>query len=437
MKHRIIPGTKRLLPLFIASSIAVTSASANDELTALREQLAQLQEAVKRLEQQQAETPKISAGPKGFSVESPDKAYSFSVSGLVQLDSRFYLSNNSPGTDTFELRRVRPTLKGTLGKNLSFRITPELASNVRILDAYADFTAIENNVIRFGNFKAPVGLERLQGGGNLLFNERGFATEFTPGRDLGIQLQSTFLEKRLITKIGVFNGEVDGSNGAPNLGTGGFNLSGSIFVEPFRNNSDSVLKGLGFGFAGSYGRRNGNAGFRLRGPNRLDVAVNGAILEDGAYYRLNPSLYYYYGPFGVLAEYILSSRELYLAGGTPTRYDNSGWTIETSYVLTGEKNSYNGVTPKNPVSLGNGGLGAWEVAIRYTGTHLDSGLFTNGLLNNQQAKKANSYGIGINWYLTQNLKAQLSYDYTSYQGGAAGFSRPDDNTILTRLQLAF
>lgn len=449
MKVRFNPLRKvPALPLILAAA-AVTSGPtlvANDaEIATLRAQIAQLQEAINRLETKQekqeevqAQQPVIKVGTRGLTIDSPDGTYRFKVGGLVQLDSRFYLNQNSTGSSTFDLRRVRPTLQGNIGKNLGFRFTPELASNVRILDAYGDFTFIENNVLRFGNFKAPVGLERLQGGANLRFNERGFPTEFTPGRDLGFQIQSQFFSKALTTKIGVFNGAVDGSNGAPSLGSGGFTASGSVFVEPFKTDTESAFRGLGVGFAASFGRREGNAGFRVRAPNRLDVAVNNNMLEDGVTYRLNPSLYYYYGPFGLLTEYILSSRELYVAGGTLSRYDNDGWTVQASYVLTGEDNSYGSITPKDPVKgFGQGGIGAWEVAARYTGVSLDGDLFRNGLLNAAQAKSANSYGIGINWYLTPNLAALLSYDYTAYRGGAAGFNRSNDNTILTRFQVSF
>ena len=440
MIQKLLPQTRRfvLASVFAASATVATSASAN-ELAALREQIAQLQSAVEKLEQQQNESPRIRAGANGLRVDSPDGAFNFRVNGLVQLDARYYLNSDSPGTDTYDLRRVRPTLQGTLGRNLGFRFTPELSGNVRILDAYGDFTFAEKTTLRFGNFKGPLGLERLQGGANLLFNERGFATEFTPARDLGIQLQHSIGGGKTVLTGGIFNGALDGSNGAPGASSNGdFAVAGSVFLQPFRGNSDSALRGLGFGIAGSYENRDGNAAFRIRSPNRLDVARSGNILEDGNAYRINPGVYYYNGPFGLLAEYILSSRELHLAGNDARRYDNHGWTIGGSYFLTGENNSYVRVNPATPFEgFGNGGSGAWELALRYTGVRVDSDLFADGLLNDEQAQNANSYAIGLNWYPTGNLKALLSFDHTTYSGGAAGFDRSSDNTILSRLQVAF
>ncbi len=54
------------------------------------------------------------------------------------------------------------------------------------------------------------------------------------------------------------------------------------------------------------------------------------------------------------------------------------------------------------------------------------------------ARKARAFGIGVNWYLNQNVKASLNYDRTRFDGGAIlGGDRPDEQAIFTRLGLAF
>ncbi|MCC5833401.1 MAG: hypothetical protein JJU20_01595 [Opitutales bacterium] len=415
---------------------------ADDELSGLRQQVEQLSLAVDSLQSQNQPAFRVAAS--GFRVDSPDGVFKFQVNGLIQLDHRAYLNSESGdrgGHDTFELRRVRPTLQGQLGKSLGFRFTPELSGTVRVLDAYGDFYFADNSFIRFGNAKGPVGLERLQGGANLLFNERGLATEFTPARELGIQLQSRFADQTATLRLGVFNGALDGSNGAPSTSSNGdFSVAGSFYLQPFRSDPKSPLNGFGFGLAASYGKNEGNAAFRLRAPHRLDVARNTSVLEDGSAYRLNPGAYFYSGPFGLLAEYIQSNRELYLAGGSPTRYSNNGWTIAFSYFLTGENNGYGRVNPSNPFQgLGAGGIGAWELAFRLTGIDLDQSLFADGLLNESQATAARSYGLGLNWYITSNLKLLLSYEQTAYSDGSGhpGIDRSIDRSVLSRLQVVF
>lgn len=443
-----IARKKALISILLLIALASFPLAHADELAQLRTQLELLNQRISELESQQKEPlqlprqPEIVLDTRGLRITSPDKSSVLRVNGLIQLDGRFYLNSEARqrgGADTFDLRRVRPTLQGNLTPNLGYRFTPELSGNVRILDAYGDFSFAESNSLRFGNFKTPVGLSRLQGAANLPFNERGFAAEFTPARDLGVQLQSRFASNTITTKAGIFNGAVDGSNGAPGNSNGDFSSAGSIFFEPFRNNTDSAFRGLGFGLAGSYGKFDGNAGFRVRGPNRLDVARNPNIIENGNAYRINPSLYYYHGSFGLLAEYIVSSRDLGLNANNTNRYTNQAWTIETSYFLTGERNSYGRVNPTNPITGDNGnGLGALELALRYTGLKLDTDLFNDGLLNNLQSERANSFGLGLNWYLTNNLNVLFSFDHTLYSGGGAGGgNRQSDNTLLSRLQVAF
>lgn len=384
------------------------------------------------------DAPKLSVGSRGIAVESADQAFRFQVNGLVQLDSRFYLQGGG-GVDTFEARRIRPTLRGVLWNDLEFRFTPELSGTVRILDAYGDYRLSDAFRIQFGNFKTPIGLERLQGGGSIRFNERGYATEFTPARDLGVQVHGKVLDRALTWKLGVFNGAVDGYNGAAATSVNNsFDLAGSLFANPFQGSDSEALRGLGVGFAASWGRQNRNADFRVRNTSRLDIA-RGNLHEEGTAYRLNPQLTYYYGSFGFLGEYILSSRHLASsAAAAHRRYTNHAWTAQVSYVLTGENNGYGAIRPKNPFKWGGDGLGAWEVAARYTGISFDKDLWTTGLLGVGEAKRANTWSIGLNWYPTENLKAAISYDNTHYKDGqAGGGNRKSDHALLTRFQLEF
>ena len=48
------------------------------------------------------------------------------------------------------------------------------------------------------------------------------------------------------------------------------------------------------------------------------------------------------------------------------------------------------------------------------------------------------WGVGLNWYLSRNLKWQVNYERTSFDGGAAaGADRDDEQAVLTRLQVLF
>jgi phosphate-selective porin OprO/OprP len=53
------------------------------------------------------------------------------------------------------------------------------------------------------------------------------------------------------------------------------------------------------------------------------------------------------------------------------------------------------------------------------------------------ASKASAWGVGVNWYLTQNYKWSLNYDVTTFDGGGATGDRPDEEALFTRFAVGF
>jgi phosphate-selective porin OprO/OprP len=126
-------------------------------------------------------------------------------------------------------------------------------------------------------------------------------------------------------------------------------------------------------------------------------------------------------------------------------------------LLTGEDASFKGVKPKQDFNFGSG-WGAWELVARYSEINLDDDTFRNPTGTSftgayadlsASAQSARSWTAGVNWYLNQNTRVALNYSRTTFDGGAGvGTSainatgtnvrdRPDENTFLTRVQLAF
>jgi phosphate-selective porin OprO/OprP len=54
-----------------------------------------------------------------------------------------------------------------------------------------------------------------------------------------------------------------------------------------------------------------------------------------------------------------------------------------------------------------------------------------------QASKADSYGVGLNWYLNSNAKITADYNETRFDGGAATGDRRDEKALFTRLTLQY
>jgi len=462
--------------------------------------------------------PVVKASSSGFSFGSADGKNEIKFRGVIQADHRSYSegsndvrgrSNNRAGNlntdgfndaeDTSLLRRVRPTIEGKVAGKYGFRFTPEFAGgSASAVDAYLEANLSPAFNVRAGKFKSFVGLERLQGGGDIKFVERSYVTNaILPNRDLGVALYGDVLDKKLNYAVAIVNGVADGGN--ISTGTeynGEREYTARLFATPFKD-SDNALAGLGFGIGGTWTDFTGERNLDFTNTSSADATRNGlpsyvsggqqtffrygsAAVADGKRLRVSPQANYYVGPLGLIAEYARVDQDVSLlnstTGNAPSvlqpntskKLSHDAWQIAASYILTGEDASFKGVKPKNDFGLDKGGWGAWELVGRYSEINLDTDTFKNqagqyaaegtGVANaysdlTKSAKSAESWTVGVNWYLNSNAKIALNYEQTSFDGGALqkGLAqstnnnasgsrvrdREDERALLARFQVAF
>ncbi|NOS68722.1 MAG: porin [Verrucomicrobia bacterium] len=398
----------------------------------------------------------VSIGPGGLQVQSADSNFVMRVRGGLQADGRFFASD-SVANDTFLMRRVRPILEGTVFGKFDYRLMADFASGVTqttanngsILDAYINARLLPGFQIQAGKFKEPVGLERLQSWRNLLFVERGFPTQLVPNRDTGVMLHGGFWNNALYYQAGVFNGTADGGSSDFDANDGDKDFAGRLFVQPFKQTGVEALRGLGFGVAGTIGDHAGTPRTYVSdGAQRFFTYLTGTgvqpnVVGNGNTWRVTPQGYYYWGPFGVSGEYVISSQELRQAGGgagagSRAKFENIAWQVAGSYFLTGENNSFEPVSPRKSFNLANGDWGAWEITGRVGALDVDNAAFPIFANPAQSATRASSWGVGVNWHLNRNVKLQFNYVNTDFEGGDANpaISQPE-HLFLTRAQFAF
>jgi phosphate-selective porin OprO/OprP len=407
---------------------ALDLSSLDQRLRALERNL-ELQEEARVAKAKEA--PVVTASGSGASIKSGNGEYEFKLRGLVQGDARFF--DNDVANDGFLFRRIRPTIEGSLGKLVGFRITPEFAGdNASIVDAYVDLKFDPAFTVRAGKIKSPVGLERLQSGNATALIERTFPTELAANRELGVQAQGELADGKVSYAVGVYNGAPDGRDGATTNPDDKFEFAGRVFFEP--------VKGIGFGIAGSTGEKEGSGNnflprYRSQGQQQF-FNYRSSVVADGNHTRFSPQGYVYRGPFGLLAEYIESRQEL-VAGGVRADLTNTAWQGTVSWVLTGEDASFRGVRPASPFKPGSS-LGAFELVGRYGVLDIDNDAFPVFADPAVAATKASGWSAGVNWYLNNNLKLVLNYLSTDFDGGAAGGAdRQSEKAVFTRLQVAF
>ncbi|HMJ89650.1 MAG TPA: porin, partial [Candidatus Acidoferrum sp.] len=430
--------------LLSAQAGYVLAEAQNDELGRLKQQLQELDQKVRILERnKELETevadakaktlPTVNLGASGLNVSTADSNFVLRIRGYVQADSRTFLDDHPDlkGNDSFLLRRVRPIIEGTVAKDFDYRIMLDFASGVTsgtgnngfLQDGYVNYKRFSGAQLQVGKFKEPVGLERLQSGANLLFIERGLPTQLVPNRDVGIQVHGKFWGNTLGYQLGYFNGVEDGGSGDIETTDDGKDIAARVFTHPFDQTDIEPLKKLGLGIAVTHGQHEGAprnysaAGQQAWYRWRTGAGTNGAsanVTSDDNTTRIAPQGYYYWGPFGVFGEYVISSRDAVSAAGTASRrerLDNHAWQVAASFFLTGEENSFGPVTPLRPFVWGGGGWGAWELVARIGQLTVDDEAFTDGngdgrpdFASDNAPERVTEWGVGLNWHLNRNLK---------------------------------
>jgi phosphate-selective porin OprO/OprP len=387
----------------------------------------------------------------GFSLKSADGKYTLKIRGYAQADGRFYPSDDDKLIgNSFFLRRARPILEASVGRYFDFRIMPDFAQGQTVLyDAYWEGKFLPEFTVRAGKSKTPVGFERLQSATDITFAERGLPTNLAPNRDVGLSVAGDVSEGLFVYQVGVFDGVPDLGNGDADL-TDSKDIAGRVFVQPFRR---GTLKGVGFGISGSTGNELGTpstttptatglAGYRSPSQQtvfryRTDATTPAnSVIANGRRSRVSPHAYVGLGSLGVLGEYIMSSQEVSV-GPSTAKLSHHAWGASAGFFLTGEQAGFRSPMPKKPFDLKEGGFGALEIAARYGELDLDDDAFPLYANPASSVTKEKAVGVGVNWYLTKQVKVSVDYEHTTFVGGAADGDRPSEDFVVTRFQHSF
>ncbi len=463
-------GRPLLHALLTSSLISALPAHADDQqeinrLKALIEELDQRIRVLDRKQEIAAEdaaakqksTPVITASDKGFGLRSADGQFEYRLRGLAQLDYRHFEGSGPAATvyDGFLARRIRPTFEGTVHGKYGFRFTPEFAESgdgsatsgiaqnkARVVDAYLDIRHNPEASLRIGKFKPFVGLERLQGGGDIKFIERSYVSNnILPNRDLGISLYGEVADKKLNYALGVFNGVRDGGDNFTGQDENqGKDIAARIFATPLAG-SESALAGLGVGIAGTWSNAaaNGLASYKTPGQAYNCFSYAAATTSNGKRNRLSPQAYYYHGPLGIIAEYAVVEQAVKNSARSDS-LKNDAWQLAASWLLTGEDASFRGVKPYASFRPGaEGGWGAVEILARYQENRLDDNAAGYADATKGYASAARTWGIGLNWYLNESSRVAINYDLTKFDNVRTGTVLKGDaeQFLVARYQLAF
>ena len=290
-------------------------------------------------------------------------------------------------------------------------------TDVDFKDVWVGLTNIPYvGTVKVGHYKEPFSLEELTSSKYISFLERALPNAFAPSRNVGIMLTDApkQLEQKMTWAVGVFRDAGASGDSTHDDAATRYNLTARVTGLPYYEEKGARLVHVG-------------AGWTLRDPedNALTysqrpeahlaptLATTGAIADADMVNIFNVEAALVYGPFSLQGEYFHTMVD----SDSYDDPDYNGYYIFGSWFITGEHRNYkksaavfDRVVPKQDFDL-QGGPGALELLVRFSGLDLDDGAVDGGRIMN--------IGAGLNWYLNPNVQVMLNYIHTDYEQGAA------------------
>jgi phosphate-selective porin OprO/OprP len=399
----------------------------------------------------------VAAGPGGFRIVAINNSSEIRFRALVQGDGRFWFDDTQrPQVNTFLIRRAQPWVEGRLPYGVTFLVNPDFGGGTTVLqDAYLGLDLHEAFKLRFGKFRPPFGLERLQPTSNLSFVEFGLPTLLTPNRDVGAMAYGDVLSRIAGYAAGIFNGVPDNAS-ADLAGDSSKEFDGRVYLRPFEPIPDHAAGRLFVGVAGTFGYVHGTPtnpllpSYKTQGLatdfTYIAAATGGnyanTTVANGAHNRYGAYLYYALGPLGLLGEFYESDQIVGNATKGNVWVHNTAYEGQATFVFFGADASYDYVHVRTPVDLSAGHFGALELALRAGHLNIGSNAFPT-YATTGQISGATEYAAGLNWYWSDNAKFVANLDHTEFQGGTSTAPelaighREAENIVLLRAQVVY
>ena len=317
-----------------------------------------------------------------------------------------------------EVRRARIGVEGSIPGGFGYKFEVDFADNeVEITDAFLSYKASKALGITIGQHNNFQSLEELTSSRFLSFMERAaFTDAFAFERRVG--LSGTWTKGDLMAQAGIFTDNIeDLSNAQDAIGLGDENdavsVDGRLVYAPKPG-------GTQLHFGGSVHSRDAGdtaaTGPATRYRQRPFVhttstrflATPALRVERETNYGLEAALID--GPLHATGEVHWLEANTLTPGLSPTFF---GGYAEVGYYLTGETRGYKGGRwdrTKVLRPVGKGGLGAFQLNLRYDHLELNGG----GILGGRQQ----GYQASLIWIPQDNVRFLLNYGHLRYEDAA-------------------
>ena len=367
----------------------------------------------------------------GVKFKSADNHFNLGFGGRIQQDFAFFSQDDTLANafgklnNGVEFRRVRFYNSGIIYNSVKYCLQLDFSHGTVTFDDV--FIELQNiplvGHIKIGHFLEPMRLESITSDKYNTFMEHSLTFDYTAERNTGIMLHNTALKSKMTWAIGAFRNA--NSAGDDNVAGDGLNITARITGAPLYNKDKNQVLHLGI----AYSHRNPYSNtYQIKSKpeaHLANVLINtGSILNVQYAQILEGEAALVMGPFSVQSELMHAG---VVTGNA--NYSFMSYYAYASFFLTGESRPYslsNGafgrLSPKKNALDGNGS-GAWEIALRYAQSNLNSKDVMGG--------KMRDITVGLNWYL--NPCTRFMFNYVNSKLFNTGYS----NIFEIRSQIDF
>jgi phosphate-selective porin OprO/OprP len=253
-----------------------------------------------------------------------------------------------------------------------------------------------------GRTKEGISLNKVMNGYAGWAMERQMALDVFPILADGIKFMSFLPKHRLFLNIGVFNDWISKNQSFSTYSWQFAVRAGWLAMYSESNNNPIIHIGVNYRYGEPEDRK-----IRLRSRPEANPApyfIDTDVFPSHHSNHFGGELYFSSGPFMIGSEYYLHQ----FSSPETNNPQFRGGELVAMYILTGESRPYSIISniyafvPVNEPVF-EGGLGAWEIVLRYSTLDLNGGTITGG--------KFWRITPMINWYLSENVRLELAYGY--------------------------
>ncbi|MBN46742.1 MAG: porin [Methylophaga sp.] len=381
------------------------------------------QEIVEKLELA-TQPPEVEVTTKGgLRVRTTDGEFETRLRGRLMIDAADYKGDPEMGDGT-NIRRARLAWTGRMYRDWGFQLDYDFADGGKLRDSFVSYLGFEDTRLRMGLMEIPFQLQYRSSSSNSQLIERSLLGAFGGDRYIGVMADTK--KQHWTAAAGLFGETATRQNPIVDEGWG---VGARFTVAPINNEKDKLLH---FGIASMY-RNVEDVGViefsdepeaRVAGNNIVDT---GEIFNTDSFTRYGAEWAMINGRLSAQSEYVLTTVERSSADDLKF----SGWHFQTGFFLTDDSLNYQRGdfgSPSPNKRLGDGGIGAWELTLRYSSLDLNDKLIDGGEIQN--------ITYGVNWYPVPMLRFSANYiDVLNVSGGPN--DGQEQRIFLVRSQWAF